>query len=114
MANQFNIQAYVRPGRIDAPENSYPSNPIKYVSKQMIANRPKGAARWIEEETYSAALTQQQAQEIQKDTPWIQHQAMFFSLSLEYSFGAQKASLTTEQFSPYFLQNVNDEYYGSS
>ena len=73
MANQFNIQAYVRPGRVDAPENSYPSNPIKYVSKQMIANRPKGAARWIEEETYSAALTQKQAQEIQKDTPWIQH-----------------------------------------
>lgn len=98
MANQFNIQAYVRPGRVEAPENSYPSNPIKYVSRQMIANRPKGASRWIEEETYSAALTPQQAKEIQKGTSWIQHDLLAPPQDYQSTLRREKIDHATQDY----------------
>ena len=67
MANQFRIPSYVRPGRIEAPENEYPANPVTYVTKKKVANRPFGTEKWREEETFSATLTKKQAKERAKN-----------------------------------------------
>ena len=109
MANQFRIPSYVRPGRIEAPENEYPANPVTYVTKKKVANRPFGTEKWREEETFSATLTKKQAKELQGDTPWIRHHLLQPKEGTEFSEHREKIDYETRQYARWLwsLQSTN-------
>ena len=109
MANQFRIPSYVKPGRVEAPDNDYPADPVAYVTKKKVANRPFGTEKWTEEETFSATLTRKQAEELESDTPWIKHHLTQPKESNEFSERQEKINFETRQYAQWLwtLQSTN-------